>query len=364
MRLLWFERAAASPAWQRSQHAFLRLDDWMEHHLNVDEGVALAWSPLEARWLAAAACLLLAGYALSGLTQVGPDEVAVVRRFGRPLETTSDPGLHWCWPWPIDRRGPRPAGSRPHRRDRLPHSIAPRAATPSRAGDFLVQRPPRRRRSAHPRRGGHDHRRRQPGRVAGHRPLHASPSRASTCSRSSDARRDAAGGGRVGAARDGGRPAVPRSADRSTAKRFQQRGAGPAGSRAAASTAARPGHPAGRPVACTTCTRRRRWWRRITKSPRRWNAATSWSTRPRSMPWKGSAARRRKRFRTVRQAESAAREKVQMAEANRDTFLARLRARNELSAADEWNLLERRGGRGGRRPGRRHGLSRLATPPS
>ena len=46
-----------------------------------------------------------------------------------------------------------------------------------------------------------------------------------------------------------------------------------------------------------------------------------------------------KALQNVRQAESAAREKVQMAEANRDTFLARLRSRNELSAADEWNLL-------------------------
>jgi regulator of protease activity HflC (stomatin/prohibitin superfamily) len=46
-----------------------------------------------------------------------------------------------------------------------------------------------------------------------------------------------------------------------------------------------------------------------------------------------------KALQTVRQAQSAARQKVRMAEANRDTFLARLHARNQLSAADEWKLL-------------------------
>ncbi len=30
------------------------------------------------------------------------DELAVVRRFGRPLATDLQPGLHWCWPWPIE----------------------------------------------------------------------------------------------------------------------------------------------------------------------------------------------------------------------------------------------------------------------
>jgi P-type Cu+ transporter len=46
--------------------------------------------------------LLIGGFALSGVIAVQPDEVAVVRRFGQPLEEDLGPGLHWCWPWPID----------------------------------------------------------------------------------------------------------------------------------------------------------------------------------------------------------------------------------------------------------------------
>jgi Cu+-exporting ATPase len=46
--------------------------------------------------------LAVAAYALSGLTQVGPEEVAVVRRFGRQLPDDLGPGLHWRWPRPIE----------------------------------------------------------------------------------------------------------------------------------------------------------------------------------------------------------------------------------------------------------------------
>jgi Cu+-exporting ATPase len=101
MRLLWFERKAG-PRLVRARRRLEAIDRWMEHYLNLDEG--LHW--LEHHWrsaTAAAVVLLLAGYGLSGLTQVGPDEVAVVRRFGRPLESELGPGLHWRWPWPAER---------------------------------------------------------------------------------------------------------------------------------------------------------------------------------------------------------------------------------------------------------------------
>jgi Cu+-exporting ATPase len=101
MRLLWFERKA-SPRLVRARRRLEAIDRWMEHYLNIDAG--LHW--LEHHWrpaAAAAVLLLLAGYALSGLTKVGPDEVAVVRRFGRPLESELGPGLHWRWPWPVER---------------------------------------------------------------------------------------------------------------------------------------------------------------------------------------------------------------------------------------------------------------------
>src|SRR5262249_30655922 len=82
MRLLWFERRASSPSWLRVKDAFTSVDAWMERYLNLDE--FLHW--LSHHWKAVvggSVGLLLAGYALSGITIVGPDEVAIVRRLGR-----------------------------------------------------------------------------------------------------------------------------------------------------------------------------------------------------------------------------------------------------------------------------------------
>jgi Cu+-exporting ATPase len=101
MRLLWFERTATSPARLGLTRFFRDVDHWMEHHL--DPGEALHW--LSHRWrpvLAALLGLLLAGYALSGLRQLGPDEVGVVLRFGRPVVDLG-PGLYWRWPWPVEQ---------------------------------------------------------------------------------------------------------------------------------------------------------------------------------------------------------------------------------------------------------------------
>jgi Cu+-exporting ATPase len=101
MRLLWFDRAATSKTWQSTRQGLKRVDYWLEHYFNLDEG--LHW--LSHRWKPVAvvtSLLLLAGYALSGFVVVGPDEVAVVRRFGQPLPDDLTPGLHWLWPWPVD----------------------------------------------------------------------------------------------------------------------------------------------------------------------------------------------------------------------------------------------------------------------
>src|SRR5207247_6861335 len=46
--------------------------------------------------------LLRLVYALRGLTQVAAVEVAVVRRFGQPLDPDLGPGLYWRWPWPVE----------------------------------------------------------------------------------------------------------------------------------------------------------------------------------------------------------------------------------------------------------------------
>ena len=102
MRLLWFERAATSPRWLRARQVLRSVDHWMEHHLDLDEAVhrlSHHWRPVA---LGAAALLILL-YASTGLTRVGPDEVAVVRRFGRPVPEDLGPGVYWRWPWPVEQ---------------------------------------------------------------------------------------------------------------------------------------------------------------------------------------------------------------------------------------------------------------------
>jgi Cu+-exporting ATPase len=100
IRLLWFERAERSRVWRGIRRWLDRLDLWMEHHLNLGE--LAHWLSHEWKKVAlVSAGLLLLIYGLSGLTQVGPDERAILRRFGKPVADL-EPGLHWHWPWPID----------------------------------------------------------------------------------------------------------------------------------------------------------------------------------------------------------------------------------------------------------------------
>jgi Cu+-exporting ATPase len=101
MRLLWFERAAANPFLRRFGERLSRLNDWLEHRLDLDEGIhwlSHQWKPV----FAVVALLLLGGWALSGFTVVEADEIGVACRFGRLLPDDLEPGLHWRWPWPID----------------------------------------------------------------------------------------------------------------------------------------------------------------------------------------------------------------------------------------------------------------------
>jgi Cu+-exporting ATPase len=101
MRLLWFERSSTSAFWLRGKHLAQRADNALGHLLDLDELVhwlSHHWKPLTGAF----AGLLLAGWVLSGLTIVNADEVAVVRRFGRPIDRDLKPGLYWRCPWPID----------------------------------------------------------------------------------------------------------------------------------------------------------------------------------------------------------------------------------------------------------------------
>ena len=101
MRLLWFERRAESGPTTQASHAFQRFDKWLETHLDVDEG--LHWIGHHWRGVSAAAALVLCGlWALSGFSQIGPDQTAIALRFGRPVGVL-EPGLHYSWPWPVGR---------------------------------------------------------------------------------------------------------------------------------------------------------------------------------------------------------------------------------------------------------------------
>ena len=97
MRLLAFERRRAVVTRQRWQ----RLDQWIDHAFNLDEWL----HQLSHHWKAVTATLailIVIGYAASGLAAIRPDEVGVVRRFGRLLPDDLGPGLHMRWPWPVE----------------------------------------------------------------------------------------------------------------------------------------------------------------------------------------------------------------------------------------------------------------------
>lgn len=101
MRLLWFERGAASPFVQEWKERLKTADTWISHHFDFGEFVH--WCEHHWQRLAlAGAALLLFCYTASGLTIVAPDEVGLVRRFGRPLDDDLPPGWYWRWPWPVE----------------------------------------------------------------------------------------------------------------------------------------------------------------------------------------------------------------------------------------------------------------------
>lgn len=100
MRLLWFGRAPSRKL-QQTRRAFHRFDHWLEHHL--DPGEVWHWlGHHRGTAIGTAALLVFAAWGLCGIVRVGPDEIAVVLRFGRPVPPVLEPGLYWRWPWPVD----------------------------------------------------------------------------------------------------------------------------------------------------------------------------------------------------------------------------------------------------------------------
>ena len=99
MRLLVFGDWAELPPFRRARQigAWIgRVDD----HVDLDRAWRWAWGRRRAV-VAIALISLLAGYAASGWTAIGPDEVGVLQRFGR-YRGTLGPGLHLRWPYPIE----------------------------------------------------------------------------------------------------------------------------------------------------------------------------------------------------------------------------------------------------------------------
>ena len=73
------------------------------------------WKPL----LYACAALLV----FNGFYALGPDEVGIVERFGRKVMPNGEPGLHYKWPWPVDRLTRMKGASRASGRDRFPYQL-------------------------------------------------------------------------------------------------------------------------------------------------------------------------------------------------------------------------------------------------
>ena len=61
----------------------------------------LAWRP-HCYWILAILGLFLGAHLISGFYVVGADERAVVRRFGA-VAAEVGPGMHYRFPWPVDR---------------------------------------------------------------------------------------------------------------------------------------------------------------------------------------------------------------------------------------------------------------------
>jgi len=100
MRLLAFERTATLRVVQGWRELLDRLDR-LSAQLNLDEllhQMGHHWRTV----LTVAAALLVSAYALSCCTIIAPDEVGIVKRFGRALPDDLGPGLHLRYPWPIE----------------------------------------------------------------------------------------------------------------------------------------------------------------------------------------------------------------------------------------------------------------------
>ncbi len=100
LRLLFFERQSTSTGWVNLRLAMKDFDGWIDRTFDVDHllhEVGHNGKPISF----AAVSLGFLVWILSGLTQIGADEVGILKRFGR-IEAELTPGLHARFPWPIE----------------------------------------------------------------------------------------------------------------------------------------------------------------------------------------------------------------------------------------------------------------------
>jgi Cu+-exporting ATPase len=99
MRLLAFERTAASPTLGRFRAAGKAVDRWL-NTTSFDELLHVAEHHRKRIALAVALFGASAWFA-SGFARVEVDEIGIVQRFGK-VEADLAPGLHLRWPWPVE----------------------------------------------------------------------------------------------------------------------------------------------------------------------------------------------------------------------------------------------------------------------
>jgi len=105
LRLLFYGKVEENALVRRGRALVHDAGHYLEHHapsVALHTGLRQLESHSEPIIGWAAAALLLA-YLISGITLVGPDEMAVVRRFGRRVTPALEPGLHYQLPWPVDQ---------------------------------------------------------------------------------------------------------------------------------------------------------------------------------------------------------------------------------------------------------------------
>jgi Cu+-exporting ATPase len=101
MRLLAFERSGPKRVAVKVRPTLEKIDWYIDRATDLDSVLHEMGHHIKPIAFSIA-LLVAAAMALSGFTQVGPDEVAVVRRFGRPRDRDLTPGLHYRWPNPVE----------------------------------------------------------------------------------------------------------------------------------------------------------------------------------------------------------------------------------------------------------------------